>query len=86
MGDADLASDLGRSGGTRGRAGPPPRMKVRRVRTRPDVSCCELIDVVQATEYRVCDDLSVFPLSSAPAATESKFERPRGPMGTISQG
>jgi hypothetical protein len=35
------------------------RMKVQRVRTRPDASCCELIDVVQATEYRVCDDLSV---------------------------
>jgi hypothetical protein len=28
-------------------------IKVRRVRTRRDVSCRELIDVVQATDYRV---------------------------------
>jgi hypothetical protein len=63
MGDADysqLATTLGRSGG-RGDAPVLPRMKVQLVRTRPDVSCCELIDVVQATEYRVCDDLSGFP-------------------------
>jgi hypothetical protein len=61
-GDADysqLATTLGRSGG-RGDAPVLPRMKVQHVRTRPDVSCCELIDVVQATEYRICDDLSGF--------------------------
>jgi hypothetical protein len=43
-----------------------PRKKVQRVRTQPDVSCCELIDVVQATEYRVCDDFSEFPLRRRP--------------------
>jgi hypothetical protein len=42
------------------------RLNVQRARTRPDVSCCELIDVVQATEYRVCDDLSGFPLRRRP--------------------
>jgi len=42
-------------------------MKVRRVRTRSDVSCCELINVVQAAEYRVCDDLSVFPMRRRPS-------------------
>jgi hypothetical protein len=38
------------------------------VRTRPVVSCCELIDLVQATEYRVCDNLSAFPLRRRPSS------------------
>jgi hypothetical protein len=47
-------------------------MKVPRVRTRPDVSCCELIDVVQTTDYRVCDDLFCI---SAETETEVLLDR-----------
>jgi hypothetical protein len=41
-------------------------MRAQRVRTQPDVSCCELIDVVQATEYSVSNDFSGFPLRRIP--------------------
>ena len=52
--------------GGRGHAPVLPRMKVQRERMGPDASCYELIDVVQATEYRVCDDLPRFPLRRRP--------------------